>query len=162
MSEASTRAIIKAILDGVTNIGKVYDYQRLSTEYRTFLNFYKATIGGVDQIRGWTIGLQNFIDTEYLDEDQTAGTKIVLRQYTYKIRGYFGVDDSTASEKTTAGIVEAVTNALDKATSLHGEAAYWDTVPPCTLDNFEPRLFGGALCHVAEITQHAKDLVALT
>lgn len=162
MSEATTRAILKAVLDTVSNIGTVHDFQRLSTEYSTFLNFFKASVGGTDYIRGWTIQLQGWPETEYLDEDFESGVKQVIRTYTYKIRGYFGVDDSAASEKTAAGLVEDVTEALDFADTIHGEDDYWGPVPPSTLDLFEPRRFGGALCHVAEITQKLKEIVALT
>lgn len=159
MSEATTRAYVKSVIDGVSNVGNVHDYQRWAVKWPDYLDKFKATISGSDVIRGWTVSCQSFTQ-EYLIYPNDDGKNIAVRDYTYKIRAYFGLDDANASEKTAMAVVEDVIEALDANTTLHAQTEFYDETPPAQLDLFEPRLFGGVLCHYAEITQHAKEEVA--
>ena len=159
MSEATTRAYIESVVEGVSNVGSVHDYQRWAVKWPDFLSRFKVEIGGSDVIRGWTIALQSFT-SEYLIYPNDDGNNIVIRDYVYKIRGYFGLDDAAASEKTAMAVVEDVIEALDADTTLHAQTEFWDETSPAHLDTFEPRMFGSVLCHYAEITQHVKEEIA--
>lgn len=132
-SESTTRSDIYAIVNVVTGVGMVHDYERWANDWSTFLDRFKTTISGSTLIRGWTITCSAWIQDH------------AMRVYTYKIRGYFGLDDSAASEKIALGIVEAVAKALNTSNKF-------DNFEVCQLDVFEPRLFGSVLCHYAELT----------
>ena len=168
MSEATTRARIYAVVGAVSNIGLVYDYQRWAVRWEDYLSLFKTTISSTSVIRGWTITCAGWADSEYLAGSylQDDGKALVLRRYTFKIRGMFGLDDSAATEKTAIGIVEDVVEALDGDEKLHAWDAiaeqYFGEQAAATLDIFEPRLFGGALCHYAEITQRVTEAVKIS
>ena len=164
MSESSTRARVYAIVNAVSNVGLVYDYARWAVLWDEVLALFKTTIGSTDMIRGWVITCTGwtsaYLDGLYPDDN---GKAIELRDYTYKIRGVFSLDDSAATEKTAVGIVEDVAEALNKNTSLHSYAAiaepYFGPIPPASLDVFEARMFGSVLCHYAEITQRVVEAI---
>lgn len=143
MSEATIRAHLKSIVTAVANVGVVHDYDRWSNEWPDFLAHFKTAIGGVDQIRGWSIGYNGF-EAEDIEIDPNR-----LRSHGFSIHGYLGLEDSLATEKTAAALAETVCNAFDDSTTLHNGATYYNTSPARLL--FEPRMFGGVLCHYIEI-----------
>lgn len=147
--ETTIRAAIKTAVESVSNVGLVYDYQRLTTEWDGFLNLFKTTISASEVIRGWCITCEGVTPVER--ETYGGNTSNYARNYPYKIRGYFGVDDSAASEKTAFAIAELVVDALTD----HISSAALDNIP--SLDIFEPRVFGGVLCHFAEISMTVLD-----
>ncbi len=144
MTEATLRTAVYNCVNAVTNIGLVYDYERFVVDWSAYLDLFKTTVSSTVQIRGWTIGLQK------IDAEQTVIKHRTWREYTYKIRGYMGLDDSAATEKTAAALAETVINALDDDTTIHAQTAH---VGPASLTVFEPRTFGGVVCHYIEITQ---------
>ena len=165
MSEATVRGHLKTILESVTNIGIVHDYRRLAKTWEAILSLSKTTIGGQEQIRGWEITCEAWSE-EYLEPHAESTKKTLMRTYTYKIRGYFGVKDSTATEKTAMIVVEDVMEALNSSSVLHDEnvhdgVVYYGQTPPAQLDAFRAQLFGGILCHYAEITQRIQEAIAL-
>jgi hypothetical protein len=145
MSEAVIRAAIKTAVEGVSNVGKVHDYERWASEWPAFLELFKTTIAGAPQIRGWEIGYRGFTA---IRDPQFA--RAVLRQHLFEIHGYLGLDDSAATEKTFAALAEDVADALDASATLHG-SAYRDCTP-AAIERAETRAFGGVLCHFAQLT----------
>lgn len=144
MSEATIRASIKTAVEGVSNVGVVHDYERWAADWSAFLDLFKTKISGSDVIRGWTITCESFPQEQY-----TFGARgSIQRSYTYKVRGYFGLDDSAASEKTAMVVVEDVVEAFD--TDLDSSTQV--TNFPASLTVFEPRLLGDVLVHYAEVT----------
>lgn len=151
MSQATIRTLLYNVVNGVADVGKVYDYHRYSNELPAFLNYYQTNIGGQAQIRAWTIAHEGF-------ESEEPNTCRIVRRHRFKIRGYMSVIDSIASEKVMAALAETVANALDDATTIRA-SSYPDT-PPASIDVMEHRLFGGdsgALCHYVEITQGVNE-----
>ncbi len=146
MAEATLRTTIYNVVNGVTNVGTVHDYVRYASDTSDFLDLFKTTISGSDVIRGWTVTCESF-PQEIIQFDRG-----LLRHYTYKIRGYFGLDDSAASEKTAIAIVEDVVEALDANDTLHDGGTYHDA-SAASCDEFGHRVFGLVLVHYAEITQ---------
>jgi len=139
MAESTIRAAIASILGAVTNIGKVHDRERWSTDWSKFIAFFKTRISGADQIRGWEIGRRAPI-SETGDDTRT---------HTYSIKGYLGVDDGAQSEKTFSALIEDVAAAFRTNKTLNGAALGHDFIQVETLDT---RSFGGVLCHYAELT----------
>lgn len=153
MSEATVRAAIYAIVNDVTNVGNVYDYERWATMVKSVNALAVKTIAGVDVIRFWTISCTGWAAVA----DDFYSTDGGLRRYTYKIRGAFGLDDSAASEKTAIGIVEDVIEALNASATLHNGGTFFHSVL-AGLDVFELRMIGDRLCHYAEITQVVEEM----
>lgn len=150
MSEAAIRAGIKTKVEAVSNVGQVYDYERWATEWSAFLDLFKTTIGGSDVIRGWTITCQSFPQEQVTFGDPGG----IDRTYTYKLRGYFGLDDSAASEKAAMVVAEDVVEAFDAEFDATQEVIN----EPADLTVFEARLFGDVLCHYAEVTLMVTEL----
>lgn len=147
MSEAIGRAAIYNAVSGVSNIGKVYDYERFVNDWSRFLDLFKTTIGSTPQIRGWMVG--------YAGAETVREFQCKIRRHRFVVRGFLRLDDSAASEKTAATLAESVTNALDADSTVHAHSFTTEA----QLEIFESRDFGGVLCHYAEITQEYVEQV---
>ena len=147
MSESAIRTEIYNILSGVTDIGKVYDYERWAANWETFINFFKATISNVDQIRGWEIGRKPPITEDYS----------CTKKHTYFIRGYMAVKDSLATEKTFNALIESIAAAFRAVKDLDNSALGHDLIQVEALDT---RMFGSVLCHFTELTLTVYEHIA--
>src|SRR3990167_4248814 len=96
MSLALIRTEYKTILEGIASIGKVHDYERWSVEWKKFLDGFKSAD---NKIKGWTI------TREKTDEVFIPGPG-AERRHTMVVRGYLGLDDTNASEKTFQDLIE--------------------------------------------------------
>ncbi len=153
MSEATVRASLKTILESVSDVGIVYDLEPFADTWDVFISRFKTTVSSVDMIRGWTISCeaipaQGFVATGARD----TGNEY---DYEYHIRGYQGFDFETNTEKAFLLIVLAVMAALNggivSGTVFNADLAQ--------LTSYVPRVFGGVLCHVAEITQIVREQI---
>lgn len=142
MSEATARTAVYNAVNGVTNKGVVYDYERWTSEWGAFLSLFRVTVASVQQIRGWEVCYRGFAA-----EPPRTFSKHRERAHRFQVRGYMGIDDSAGTEKTFAALAEAVANAIDTNATLHN----FLHVSDAEIAAFEPRLFGDVLCHYAEI-----------
>lgn len=155
---AQMRADIKSVLttlDASSNIGVVHDYERWGLQLSDLLDILLDPTD--DKIRSWMIVYQGFTTSlEAYDYSQieTTSKSITVRDHRWMIRGVWGLDDTNASEKSFATLVETLVNALDANETLHDQDRYWGDTPtsPASCETFEVRNFAGVLCHVAEIT----------
>lgn len=145
MSESAIRAKIKSVLEGVSGMGTVHDYMRLTKSWDTFLTMFKSG----DKINGW-----HFSRRAIATRQNTIGEK--ESAHIYQLRGYYGLKDDDASEKTFQALIDAVSAAFDDDETL-GDTC--DTHPdwgPMTgavglqADIIEHRVFGTVLCHFFE------------
>lgn len=146
MSEATNRAGIYNTLAAVTDIGMVYDYERWAADWNKFIDFFKTTIGGIDQIRGWEISQKAPVN-----EDRTS-----IKRRTYAIKGYMSVNDALATEKTFAALIDAIAAKFRESQTLDGTVKGHDFIQ---VEMIEPRMFGGVLCHCAELTLTVYDFI---
>ncbi len=146
MSESAIRGQIYAVIGAIANIGMVYDYERWAADWVAFINFFKTTIGGVDQIRGWEISRRSAAEKKIV-----IGVNISSHQKThvFLIRGYMGVNDAAATEKTFNALIEAIGAAFRYNKKLNDTAMDHDYIQAETIGF---RMFGGALCHYAELS----------
>ena len=151
MSESAIRNQIYTIISAVTDIGKVYDYERWTAEWATFINLFKTTIGGIDQIRGWEIGRKAAPESG-ATEIATLGT--TDKSHIFVIRGYMGVKDEAATEKTFNLLIEAISDIFRTNLTINGTALIHDFIQA---EIIEFRTFGGVLCHYAELTLTAHE-----
>ena len=145
MSLALIRTEYKTILEGIANIGKVHDYERWSVEWKKFLDQFKSAD---NKIKGWTI------TRESSPEEFKPGPGYD-RSYNMVIRGYMGLDDTNASEKTFQDLIETVCNTLRPKTTLNGKILQVEK--PLQVTTVEIREFGGVLCHYCELRQLAQE-----
>lgn len=156
-SETTYRAEIKSVLEGVADIGMVHDYERWMDDWAQLLVLFKATIGGMDQLRAWTITLSQ-VQQEVIGFQGGGIDETILVRYTYRVRGYLALDDSAATEKTFAALVMAVMTALEANTTLQGAVLERDG-PVVSLATLEHRMFAGVLCHYAELLVHPQEVI---
>jgi hypothetical protein len=153
MSEATVRASIKTLIESVSNVGLVYDNQPFADTWDLFITRFKTTISSVDMVRGWTISCEAIEATGFV----ATGGRNTGNQYFYqfRIRGYQSFDYETDTENAFIALAIAVMAALNggivSGTVFNADLAQ--------LTSYTPRVFGGVLCHVAEITQIVREQI---
>jgi len=145
MPEATIRTAIYNILGAVADIGKVYDYERWAADWTAFINLFKTTIGAVDQIRGWEISRRSVGEKQAVIK---IGSQAHEDDHLFVIRGYMGVSDANATEKTFNALIESIRTAFRDNRNLNGACERHGRIQAPII---EFRLFGGALCHYAEL-----------
>lgn len=141
------RAAVVATLNTVPNIGKVHDYERFAKQEGEFRTLYLHDLGGgAQQIRGWHV---RRVATRRTHETGASREDFI----TWRIRGFMSLDDGAASEKTFDNLIEAVLDAFDASAQLSALNAY--VYSPNgegpELEEHEPVMLGGVLCHQARI-----------
>jgi len=94
MSEATIRARIKTILEGISDIGVVHDYERTTADWSKYLELFKTTISGTDQIRGVQIAYRGFVPN--VDDMDTCD---IIRAHSFVIIFLVGLNDADKTEK---------------------------------------------------------------
>lgn len=138
MSESTIRTEIKNIISGVTDIGVVHDYERWASTDAGFIDLFRTTIGGVNQIRGWVISRKTPAGEENNE----------IRTHTFVIRGYMGLVDANATEKTFTALIEAACAAFRANPKLNDTAASSEYI---TVNAVEQRMYGTDICHFTEL-----------
>lgn len=139
MTLAAVRDQIKTVLEGVSGVGKVHDYERHAKDWSAFFTLF---LDADNKINGWEV-------SRYATPSAAAGRGVFERRHNFRLRGYYGLSDSAASEKTFQDLVEAVVTALQADQRLGGTT--WKS-GPVQVAAVEPRIFGSVLCHYAELT----------
>jgi hypothetical protein len=98
VSEATILAQIKSILSGVSGVSNVYDYQRWTDKWDTFLSLFKDTN---DKIHGWDISRRSTFEVLISPSEYQ-------RVYEYLLRGFYGLKDEDATETTFQTLIEAI------------------------------------------------------
>lgn len=143
MSYATKLAKVKAALDGVSDVGNVYDYLRFWTNESEFRSLFEATIGGTKQIRGWMITRAGIPANTRAEAN---GRQILAHRF--QVRGFMSLSDGNASEKTFQALVESVIAALDESVTLSGSERGMDPAIAPTIGLTQE---GKYLCHYVEI-----------
>lgn len=153
MSEATVRASIKTLIESVSNVGLVYDLEAFSAEWDIFISRYKTTISSVDMIRAWTISCEAIQARGFV----AAGSRNTGNEYDYEyhIRGYQSYNYDTSTEKTflliALEVMAALNGGIVSGTVFNADLAQ--------LTSYVPKILGGTLCHVAEITQIVREQI---
>jgi len=147
MGLVEIRNEIVSLINEIPDIGPVYDYDRYTSNWNKFLDLFTD-----DQrnIAGWVVSRKSTVSRMI-----TRGEK--EKAHVFLIRGYYGLKDSTASEKDFQLKVEAIDAKFDANFDLNGVC---DTINPdwgpCAnsaglqIDTVEIREFGSVLCHYTE------------
>lgn len=146
MSESLIRAQIKAILETVSGIGAVYDYERYARSLGDY--FAMMTKSGSTTVNGWIIHRERTVS-----QKATLGINgQIERTHTYRIAGLHDLDDATGSEKTFQGILDGIFEQFKANPTLNGTANFHDQVQIEEVTVCLEDEYGGDLYHVAECT----------
>ena len=145
MAYGDLQTEILALLGAVTNIGQTHGRERWSDNWPDYLDLFKSTIGGNDEIRGWFVTREAILDEE--NEDREGA---IAHKHQFVIRGIMGFDDSRDTETLFQVLVDAVMAGLDADQNLNGNAVDWGQ-GPSSARVMELRRFGQATCHYVEI-----------
>jgi hypothetical protein len=147
--EVTIRAKIVTRIQTVANVGNVYDNHRFTDDWSQYKSLFGYTVGSDVLLRTWFVSCEAVLPEGFVSSGSFGTSdQVILR---YKIRGYFGLDDSASSEESALAIAMAVQDALNDNATFVGIAAYTATL--AQLNPFTHVTWGGALCHYAEITQ---------
>lgn len=151
MSLAAIRTQLKTVVEGVTNIGKVHDYERWAAEWSKVLDVFKVTIGGEERIQGWTITREATPATDFAMTTQES------RRHVMVLRAYRVLNDTKESEKEFQDLIETVCTALrgQRLGKLNGTVT---KLFPAQVRIVEHRDLGGVLVHYAEIAVEAMEV----
>ena len=143
MSLANIRGELKTVLEGVTGIGKVYDYLRYTKRQDSFFDLFKTSNS---KIHAWQITRPA---TEEKSHNQNNSN---LRRHNILIFGIYGLSDAAATEKTFQDLIESVCTALRTAgkqpSPLSGTAL---RMGPPQVNTVDYRRFGKVLSHGCDI-----------
>lgn len=148
MDLATLKTNLYAILNAVSGIGIVHARDRYSNDANTFLSYFKDPTG---IINGCT-----FSREKYASQRRTQGE--VEKAYVFVIRRVMAFKDANNTADTFDDNMEDIIAALEDAATLNeGDCTTepdWGPMAGAVgaqLEISEPRMFGGALCHYAEI-----------
>jgi hypothetical protein len=101
-------------------------------------------------LHGWTI-------SRFRIEEEWLTNKEVLLRHHIMIRGFYGCQDSAATENTFQGILDSVCNKFREDFDMDSEGEWRNPLQFGTIDY---RLFGSVLCHYAEGTTIVTERLA--
>lgn len=134
------RDALTAAIEGVSGTGVVQKRQREITDWTEYLkSFVAANVTSLTRVRGW------WVVRERREDDWDAFGRIDSR-HTFVMRAILGIEDRADTDATFGDMVDDV---MDAVTGLSVTNA-WD-VGACVARVIEPRVFGGVLCHYAEV-----------
>lgn len=140
MSEVNIRAEIKTILETVTDLGIVHDYDRWTVRPEQFVTLYKDAN---NKINACSIHRRSCAE-----ERETTGPRYRV-MHEYIITCYYGLDDSEATAKTFNAILEDIKSAFRATYDLNGKAQKHDLVQ---IDTIADMMFSDYMVHYAELS----------
>ena len=147
MSLTDIREQIAAILGAVDGVEIVHQYQRWAPTWEKFLGLFQDSDG---RINGWCI-------TRVKTPEPHSTTSHDARTYHFKIRGYYGLKDSEATELTFQDTIENICNEFRDKYQLNNTAS---DNSPIQVDTVDQRMFGNVLCHFCELSLTAGEYKA--
>jgi len=138
MAYSDIRAEIGTILAAVSGIGVVHDYRRWTNREEEFKTFYESN----SIINGWEYTRRGFSDNF-----ESTGPRYE-RIHDFLIVGYYGLDDSAASEKANDTLVESIASAFRAKPDLNGKCQMHEFIQG---EVIELRMFADTLVHYTEL-----------
>ena len=157
MSEAAIRQKIFEIIAGEPDLidpshrsatlGVIHKYERWSVDWAKFLAFFKDPASG--RIFGWEIRRNSMqaIKLSALEEQDSHG---------YLIKGYLGVQDTEQTEILFNAAIEELRALFRYNHTLDGVC---HEAGPVSIETIDERMFGGVLCHYAELRLPVAEIV---
>jgi len=147
MSETLIRTGIKNLLEAITGVGKVHDYERFTMRPEEFLLLFKDATS--NKIIGWEITRTG------ADVERVTSNKFKILHH-FVIKGYYGLQDSSASEKLFNAVVELIIAKL-----INNPIADTQGLAIPQVKTINAQVFGDHLCHHAEIEYSVREIITL-
>jgi hypothetical protein len=146
MSLDTVRAQVKTIIEAVSGIGEVHDYERYSKAWATYKDFFKsgAHINFVQILR------PSFIRTV---EGSDATERVT---HNFLLKGGYSLKDEDASEKVCQNLVEAICQTFRDKPKLQDTA---EVVQYPIVGRIFNGMFGNVLCHIYEIEVSIRERI---
>lgn len=160
MGHRAIRTALKNVLTTIADIGAIHEYDRQTADPSTFISLFRSSDPaqpGKYYVQGWTI-TEEAISEELLTVGGATGQN--LRTHRMVIKGYRSLDDSAASELTFLDLIESIQVKLRadvETNALNGVVL--GTSGPAQVRKVAYWILGDVLCHYAEITYDAVELV---
>lgn len=156
MSAAAIRAAIVAVIEGVTDIGRVHDRPRYAKGQRDLVEHYYSE--DHHQIRGWHVKRRTMAEIDPLTG--AHGVEITG----WEITGFLALDDDEATELTLDALVEALRTAFKANRTLTAtvddiSANEEGKAVGLQLEDSDYVSFGGVLCHRAKCALYTTRIV---
>lgn len=138
MSDLSLRAQLKTMLSSVPGTGKIHDYERFNAaDWNKFIELFKDEPSS--KVYGWEITREGV-----KVEKATGGHKKVT--HAIVLKGYYGLQDAAATEKIFNAVIDLI---LQKFIDNKIPGTQGHSLPK--VGPIQARMYGGVLCHYAEI-----------
>jgi hypothetical protein len=151
MSVALQRAQVKTVVEAVSGVGVVHDYQRNDNDPTVADDWYVRE----GKVNGW------FIQTNPLDPDVFT-TSEIQHNTEFILTGYLEVNDELKSRKTAEDLTQTLVTAIISARTLSGTATHTHTVKPMPLEHIQIAVGqGSVLCHrvvIRWVTEERADV----
>ena len=160
MSLAIIRTEIKSILDAISSIGQVHEYERFTHEWKQYQKLFTKN----DKVNVWQIERPEVRRWVEATQGPTGGVERVV--HSFVLRGFYGINDEQATDKTFQDIVEEVCQAFRGVPQLAlvtppAEMVYESREAPVMATIYKDML-GQVLCHVAEVNIAVQEKVTFT
>lgn len=146
MSLSSVRTQVKTILEAVTGIGEVHDFERYSKDWATYKDLFKSG----SHINFTQILRPAFIRTV---EGSDATERVI---HNFILKGGYSLKDEDATEKTCQDLVEAICQAFRDKPKLQDTA---EVVMYPIIGRIFNGMFGNVLCHIYEIDLSIRERI---
>lgn len=139
-TDLAIRTRLQATLEAIVPpIGQVHTYHRYSADQAALRALYQDPL--TQALKAWTISRESRVG-------QRQPPSHALRFPVYVLRGYRILNDAEASEILFSAEVDAVLDAIAEDLLLGGLVDHLEEPQLRVQDH---RMFGGALCHYAEV-----------
>ena len=144
--QSEIRDALVTLVESVSNVGAVHNRARFTADWSNFNTLFKATIGGVEQIRGWWVQWSGITATNVPGTGFGDDADI----WRFTIRGVLALKDAGDTETTFNDLMLAIVNAI-RASSHLGEAEVMRYSHRVTTSEPDIRQFGSVVCNYGEI-----------
>ena len=154
MSLATVRTKIADLIGAVTGIGKVHEYERYTHDWKQYQKLFTKN----DKVNVWQIERPTFTRYVHATTGPTSGVERVIHDFI--IRGFYGLSDELASEKTFQDLVESVCQKFRGYPDLDSTAEMikMSFSNPIT-GAIRKEYLGAVLCHMVEINISIQEKV---
>lgn len=146
MSLSTVRAEVKSVLEDVSGIGQVHDYERYAKEWSSYRDIFKSG----DHI--------NFIQIHRPSFDRIVHGSDSTERVTHHflLKGAYSLRDEDETEKTFQDLVEAICQAFRDKPNLNNVA---EVVQYPISGRIYNDMFGNVLCHICEIEVSIRERI---
>lgn len=142
-------------ISGVTNIDNIFTEEQIESKTTTFKDRFESIISGRDIVQGWWFDLPKI-------KGEIDAFRQLERIYEIKLCGFISFDPANGTSATMIALVENIMDAIDTNNAITGvDGIYSGSVDPVQLDALEPRVYGPANIHAAELVITIRFAIAV-